>query len=226
MYDTWKWLARLLDPTVFHPNRKLSPTCHESRSGGCPAFARWLRAGSDHQVGPESVGDFDGDLGDRTSILISGETPLCVAKIRLPRNFSDLRGPAFGLKEVVKSWSMTCFLLDSLSWFAAFFRSRHDLGLELVALRQQVGVLKRKNPRPQLGLLRSALPVRPPALVVTIGERAGDREAGDRRRLASRRVPRVTGASFSPRRPGRPKITPELRHLIRSMTAENPTWGG
>ena len=28
------------------------------------------------------------------------------------------------------------------------------------------------------------------------------------------------------RRPGRPKITPELRHLIRSMTAENPTWGG
>src|SRR6516165_842647 len=91
---------------------------------------------------------------------------------------------------------MTCFLLDLLSWFAAFFRSRHDLGLELVALRQKVGVLKRKNPRPQLGLLRSALPVRPPALVVTIGERAGDREAGDRRRLASRRVPRVTGASF------------------------------
>jgi len=27
------------------------------------------------------------------------------------------------------------------------------------------------------------------------------------------------------RRPGRPKITPELRHLIRSMAAENPTWG-
>ena len=47
---------------------------------------------------------------------------------------------------------MTCFLLDLLSWFAAFFRSRHDLGLELVALRQQVGVLKRKNPRPQLSL--------------------------------------------------------------------------
>jgi hypothetical protein len=29
-------------------------------------------------------------------------------------------------------------------------RSRHDLRLELVALRQQVGVLKRKNPRPKL----------------------------------------------------------------------------
>ena len=45
---------------------------------------------------------------------------------------------------------MTRLLLAFLSWFAAFFRSRHDLGLELVALRQRVGVLKRKNPRPQL----------------------------------------------------------------------------
>jgi len=35
-------------------------------------------------------------------------------------------------------------------WFASFFRSRHDLALELLALRQQVGVLKRMNPRPRL----------------------------------------------------------------------------
>ena len=35
-------------------------------------------------------------------------------------------------------------------WLAAFIRSRHDLGLELVALRQQLGMLKRKNPRPRL----------------------------------------------------------------------------
>ena len=47
---------------------------------------------------------------------------------------------------------MTRLLLAFLSGFGAFFRSRHDLGLELVALRQQVGVLKRKNPRPQLRL--------------------------------------------------------------------------
>ena len=45
---------------------------------------------------------------------------------------------------------MTRLLLAFLSWFGAFFRSRHDLALELVALRQQVGVLKGKNPRPQL----------------------------------------------------------------------------
>src|SRR6516164_2561821 len=45
---------------------------------------------------------------------------------------------------------MIRFLLAFLSWLGAFFRSRHDLGLELVALRQQVGVVKRKNLRPQL----------------------------------------------------------------------------
>src|ERR1051326_7149486 len=35
-------------------------------------------------------------------------------------------------------------------WFASFFRFRRDLGLEVVALPQQLGVLKRKNPRPKL----------------------------------------------------------------------------
>ena len=119
---------------------------------------------------------------------------------------------------------MTRLLLAFLSWFGAFFRSRHDLGLELVALRQQVGVLKRKNPRPQLspwdrlfwlGLRRGwskwarVLVVVKPETVVG-WHRAGFR--GYWRFLARRRS-------------GRPKITPELRHLIRSIKAENPTWG-
>ena len=42
------------------------------------------------------------------------------------------------------------FVLSFFRWFSAFFRSRSNLGLELVALRQQVGVLKGKNPRPRL----------------------------------------------------------------------------
>src|SRR5689334_12268373 len=37
-----------------------------------------------------------------------------------------------------------------LAAFAVFFRSRIDLSLELLALRQQVAVLKRKRPRPLL----------------------------------------------------------------------------
>ena len=97
---------------------------------------------------------------------------------------------------------MTRILLAFLSWFGAFFRSRHDLGLELVAWRQQVGVLKRKNPRPRLSLCRSSVLAGPPALVVQMGERAGGREAGDRRGLGSRRVPLVLALPFAP--PSRP----------------------
>jgi len=31
-----------------------------------------------------------------------------------------------------------------------FFRSRYNLGIEILALRHQLGVFKRKNPRPRL----------------------------------------------------------------------------
>jgi hypothetical protein len=110
------------------------------------------------------------------------------------------------------------------SWFGAFFRSRHDLGLELAALREQMGVLKRQNPRPKLNrwdrlfwlTLRrlwsrwsSALLIVKPETVVR-WHRAGFRWHG---RFLSRH------------RPGRPKITSELQKLIRSMATENPTWG-
>src|SRR5215471_5118701 len=37
-----------------------------------------------------------------------------------------------------------------LEWFTAFLRSRNSLGLEIVALRLQVNVLKRKHPRSRL----------------------------------------------------------------------------
>jgi len=119
---------------------------------------------------------------------------------------------------------MIRLLLAFVSWFAAFFRSRHDLGLELLALRQQVSVLKCKNPRPKLtlwdrlfwlGLRRwwsqwaSVLVVVKPETVVR-WHRAG---FGWYWRFLSRHSV------------GRPRITPELRHLIRSMAAENPTWG-
>src|SRR5215469_10311285 len=119
---------------------------------------------------------------------------------------------------------MVRFLLAFLSWFNAFFRSRHDLGLGLVALRQQVGVLKRKNPRPRLILwdrlfwlsFRRFWSKWASVLVIVKPETgAGWHRAGFRRywRFLARR------------RRGRPTITPELRDLIRSMAAENPTWG-
>jgi len=119
---------------------------------------------------------------------------------------------------------MTALLLAFFTWLGAFFLSRNSLALEVIALRQQVGVLKRKNPRARLKrgdrlfwlALRRLWPRWASVLVVVKPEtvvswhRAGFRWYW---RLLSRR------------RCGRPRITPELRKLIRSMSAENPTWG-
>jgi hypothetical protein len=41
----------------------------------------------------------------------------------------------------------------ALSAIRVFFRSRSDTAIEILALRQQVAVLKRKRPRPRLNLL-------------------------------------------------------------------------
>jgi hypothetical protein len=45
---------------------------------------------------------------------------------------------------------MIPFLIGLLTCLGAFFRSRYNLGLEILALRQQLGVLKRKYPRARL----------------------------------------------------------------------------
>ena len=45
---------------------------------------------------------------------------------------------------------MLDFILTLLATIRVFFRSRGDTALEVLALRQQVAVLKRKRPRPRL----------------------------------------------------------------------------
>ena len=44
-------------------------------------------------------------------------------------------------------------MLTLFGYLRSFLRTRHDLGLEILALRQQVAVLKRKHPRPRLNNL-------------------------------------------------------------------------
>ena len=41
-------------------------------------------------------------------------------------------------------------MISFLAFLNAFFRSRYSLGLEILALRQQLRVLKRKHPHPRL----------------------------------------------------------------------------
>jgi putative transposase len=120
---------------------------------------------------------------------------------------------------------MLRFIVDLVRAVRVFFMRRTDLALEILALRQQVAVLKRKRSRPKLSrtdrLLWTALGrvwsrwaevlliVKPETVV-------GWHRAGFRRywRWRSQGTAR-----------GRAKITPEIQKLIRRMARENPLWG-
>jgi putative transposase len=111
-----------------------------------------------------------------------------------------------------------------LAAIRVFFRCRADVALEILALRQQVTVFKRKRPRPALrGLdrlfwtvLRRVWPRWSDVLVIVKPEtvvrwhRAGSR-------LFWKWKSRPSG--------GRPKVSEEMRALIRRMAMENPSWG-
>ena len=120
---------------------------------------------------------------------------------------------------------MISFFVDFLACLSASVRSRYNLGLEILALRQQLGVLKRKHPRPRLQLQdrifwilllrlwpawRDALVIVKPETVVA-WHRAGFRLFW---RLRSR-----------PESLGRSRIVAQVRTLIRRMANENPSWG-
>jgi putative transposase len=116
------------------------------------------------------------------------------------------------------------FILALFGAAYVFFRSRHDTALEILALRQQVAVLKRKRPRPRLNhldrlfwtTLRHVWSRWAEVLVVVKPETVvGWHRVGFRffRRWRSRA------------RGGRPKTTAEIRTLIRRLVEEKPSWG-
>jgi hypothetical protein len=121
-------------------------------------------------------------------------------------------------------------MIETLRWLAilifALVRNRHELALENLALRQQLGVLKRKNETPRLQrkdrafwvvlariwpAWRGALHLVEPDTVVAW----------------QRRGFRIYWARISRRKsPGRPKVSSELKALIKQMATANPYWGG
>jgi len=112
----------------------------------------------------------------------------------------------------------------SLAAIRVFFRSRVDTSLEVLALRQQVAVLKRKRPRPSLNrldrlfwtTLRNIWPRWSDVLVIVKPETVvGWHRAGFRLYWRWRSRPRG----------GRPKLSEEIRTLIRRIAAENSDWG-
>ena len=115
-------------------------------------------------------------------------------------------------------------LLSLLAAIRVFFRSRSDTALEVLALRQQVAVLKRKRPRPKLNArdrlfwttLRQCWSRWPDVLVLVKPDTVvGWHRAGFRLYWRWRSRPRG----------GRPKITEEIRALIQRLAQENLDWG-
>ncbi len=112
-----------------------------------------------------------------------------------------------------------------LSVFREIFVGRAALHTEILALRQQVAVLKRKRPRPSLRILdrvfwiilsylwpgwrHSLVIVRPETVIAW--HRKGFRLFWT---WKSRRG-----------KPGRPPVSREIRNLIRRMSRENTLWG-
>src|SRR5437870_3778960 len=115
-------------------------------------------------------------------------------------------------------------MLTLLASVRVFFRSRSDTALEILALRQQVAVLKRKRPRPCLNsfdrifwtALQRLWSRWTDVLVIVKPETViGWHRAGFR--LYWRWRSRTSG--------GRPKISGEIRALIQRLAQENRDWG-
>jgi putative transposase len=116
------------------------------------------------------------------------------------------------------------FFLALLCGLRVFFRSRVNTALEVIALRQQLTVFKRKQPRPALtstdrlfwitlcrlwcGWKNVLLIVKPETVV-------GWHRTGFRLYWSCR----------SRRQPGRRKISNEVRELIHRLAQENHGWG-
>jgi putative transposase len=117
------------------------------------------------------------------------------------------------------------FILDLAAVVRVFFVSRSNLAVEILALRQQVSVLKRKRQRPKLNwmdrlfwiVLRRLWSHWAEVLLVVKPETVvGWHRTGFR--LYWRWRSRGPAG-------GRAKISLELRELIQRMARENPTWG-
>ena len=105
----------------------------------------------------------------------------------------------------------------------AISRSRADLVIENLALRQQVTALKKARPRPPLDdvdrafwvALRESWPPWASRLVIV----KADTVAEWNRTLFRRYWTRISSARF----PGRPRLAAEIRRLIRHMAQDG--WG-
>ena len=108
------------------------------------------------------------------------------------------------------------------------FRSRRDLILANLALRQQLGVLKRRRPDAALCYGRPIVLGGVAANLAWMEEGVDPRSTGYRGALAPLWVQAVLDLALpasSGLAPGRKCVGRELRELSFRLVAENPTWG-
>ena len=117
-------------------------------------------------------------------------------------------------------------VVSMFGWVGVFFRSRQDLVLEILALRQQVLVLKGKNPRPTLGRFDRLFWVALRRVLDQVDRGFGRGKAGNSSELASCRVSVVLAVHFPPGRPGQtedrspPSVYVACRCLKESLLGE------
>ena len=110
-----------------------------------------------------------------------------------------------------------------LSWLALLARSDAAKDIEILVLRHEVAVLRRRNPRPALTWVDRAVLSALSKLLPTQLRRL---------RLVSPRTllrwhARLVARRWTyPQRPsGRPPVAPSIRALVLRMARENSTWG-
>ena len=113
-------------------------------------------------------------------------------------------------------------LVTVLSWLALLARSSASKNVEILALRHEVAILRRANPKPKMtwperGVLAALARLLPRALrghrIVTPG-------------TLLRWHKRMVAAKWrQPKPPGRPPIPDELAALILRLARENRRWG-
>ena len=120
---------------------------------------------------------------------------------------------------------MITALFAMLAYVRALLIARHRVAMEAAALRQQLAVYKRKQPRPKLNpfdrlfwvVVRRIWPNWSEALILVKPDTVVSRHRAGYRLFWTWRSRR--------QRVGRPKVAEEVRDLIRRMKRENPIWG-
>lgn len=140
------------------------------------------------------------------------------------RKSAEAREPCVFTHDREAARPMLTVLAAALRFVRSFLRSRADLALEVVALRHQVGVLRRQAKRPRLldgdrwvwiALRRFWPEWRRVLVIVKPATAIAWHRAGFRAYWKWKSRPRG----------GRPRIPLEIRKLIRQMWLANPTWG-